>query len=390
MKIRWKHTMLVSLALCLATTSIASAQGIVPDEHARFLGEVTGVDIERESFNLRTRAGDELTVFVVESTRFRSLSGEVQGLEDLEVGMKALVIGGFNAEGKLLARSVAVRAPGDFPGRMHVLGEVLSVDLVSASFDLRKRDGEVVTISVDEETRYRSLDGSLQGLTDLQPGMKAMAIVVEMDDGTLLARQVGAADPEDIPDGLRRYRGEIVQVVPGQGTFTLETLRGDELTFQTSERTRFEGRGMEIEDVHDLKKGMQAGVAAVPGEGEELEALGVLVWEEGEFFDRPHFDVYKAGRVVDLAGRSFTLQTLGGEEIRFQVDDETVYRSRGGDVDSFDDLELGMPALVGALEQEGGGLLARWVGVGRPGEGPPLDRPGPGPGSPAGPPAGAG
>jgi hypothetical protein len=41
--------------------------------------------------------------------------------------------------------------------------------------------------------------------------------------------------------------------------------------------------------------------------------------------------------------------------------------------------------LVGALEQQGGGFLARWVGVGEPGEAPPGhpgQGPGPAPGSP--------
>jgi hypothetical protein len=347
-------------------SGVAYAQGPEWDHGVRKAGKVVEVDAGGSSFRLETFSGDTLQVLASDQTRFRSPDGVVQSVEDLELDMNALVVGEFDEGGILLADLIAVRPPGERPERARMFGEVVRVDLGAQTFELEPREGDPATFHVDERTHFRSHDGSIQGLGDLEAGVKAMVVAVEGEDGGLLARMVAAADPEDIPDELLRRRGEITEVLPDRGTFTLETREGETLTLQAGERTRFEGRGSEVDDLEDLTPGMMAAVGVLEGEDGGFEARFVLVWEQGEFFDRPGVDLRAAGRIVELGGHSFTLERRSGEQLEVGVDDGTTYRSRGGAVEGFEDLEVGMPLVVGAVEGGDGGYLARWVAVGKP------------------------
>jgi hypothetical protein len=63
---------------------------------------------------------------------------------------------------------------------------------------------------------------------------------------------------------------------------------------------------------------------------------------------------------------TFTLETRAGEALTFQTNDRTRFRSRDGSVEDIHGLKKGMVAIVGALEQNDGTLLAIFVGVGYP------------------------
>ncbi|MEW6718435.1 MAG: DUF5666 domain-containing protein [Chloroflexota bacterium] len=158
----------------------------------RHIGEISAVDSAGGSFTLRTAAGEELHVLVDEKTRYVG----VQGLEELQVGMKALVVC-RQEEGGLLALGVGARAP-----RLKVegyIGRVTSVDLERGTFNLLTRNGEEITFTVSERTRFRSRDGSVQGLGDLQPEMGVLVIARPQEDGGLLALFVGAAASNVLP-----------------------------------------------------------------------------------------------------------------------------------------------------------------------------------------------
>jgi hypothetical protein len=209
--------------------------------------------------------------------------------------------------------------------------------------------------------------------------MVAFVLALEQEDGSLLALLVAAGNPEEIPD-FERYQGEITKVVLGQGTFTISPSVGREITFQTSERTRYLSRGGKVEDLKDLEKGMTAWVAASQQEDELL----AIVVAAGYLSDLPgpEVDVRAGGRIVDLGDRSFTIEKRDGSRLAFEVDGSTTYRSRGGIVDGFDDLELGMAALVGGKRVGNDKIKAVWVGVWQPGgdrpepvDAPPIRRP---------------
>ncbi len=183
---------------------------------------------------------------------------------------------------------------------------------------------------------------------------------------------------EEAPErrrGRMRAAGEITGVVPGQGTFTILTRKGDELEFQTNENTKFRSPNDSVEDIHDLKKGMKAFVAAAKQDDGTLIALMVAAGNMKDRPNRPELDVKVGGEVTAVGASSLTIQTRKGESISFSVNDSTHFKGIG----ALDELEVGMKAAVGANETDDG-LLALFVGARHPGDRPdPHDRPGRGP-----------
>jgi len=362
MKGKVSKTLLLVLVLSLAVVGVAYAEEDVTGDRIRIVGEITGVDLVASTFSLHAWSGMDLRFFATHSTRFRSSDGSVHELSDLEVGMRALVIG-VERDGGLVALMVVITKLDDVPDRVRVFGEIAGAVSVGGSFSLEKRGGEVVTIQTNERTRFRSRDGLIQGLDDLEAGMIALAIAVEQEDGELLALVIAAGYKEDLPDNLRKFQGEITGVVPGQGVFTLTTREGEAITFQTSDRTRFRSRDGSVTDINDLKKGMIALVGALQTEEGTLLAGYVAAWNPA---NHPGVDVRAGGRIVSLGDRSFTIETRGGDRMTFSVDGSTKYRSRDGSVKGFSDLQVWMIAIVGANELGSGDLKAVWVGSGKP------------------------
>ncbi|MGH2619503.1 MAG: DUF5666 domain-containing protein [Anaerolineales bacterium] len=178
---------------------------------------------------------------------------------------------------------------------------------------------------------------------------------------------------EEHPERNRfRYAGEIAGVVAGQGTFTLLTRAGEELEFQTSDRTHYRSPDGSVQDIHDLKKGMKALVAGIKDEG-VLNALLVAAGNPEDRPDRPRFDLRVVGRVESKGDGSFTLLTRQGEQLTLKVTDDTHYKGIG----SFGELAVGMHAAVGAKNTDGE-LVAIWVAArNAPEDRPrPEDRPG--------------
>ena len=179
------------------------------------------------------------------------------------------------------------------------------------------------------------------------------------------------------PEGRRRAAGEITGVVPGQGTFTMLTRKGEELGFQTNENTKFRSPDGSIEDIHDLKKGMKALVVAVEQDDGTLLALMVAAGNMKDRPNRPELDVKVGGKVTAVGASSLTIETRNGESISFSVNDSTHFKGISG----LEELKVGMMAAVGATETDDG-LLAVFVGARNPEDRPqhdPQDRPDRGP-----------
>ncbi len=361
---KFTKALILALVASMTLSSVAFAEGDGPDSRdglRRAVGTISAVDVAGRQFTLSTRSGQEVEIRVTEETRFRSRDGSIEGIEDLERGMVALVAGYRDENGAWIATLVAAAHEEDLPERVRVAGQIASVEPGASAFSLTTKEGETVRFKVGERTRFRSRDGSIQGLEDLEPGMAALVIAVEGEDGGMLALMVAAGEPKERPQ-VRRFTGEIAQVNPGRDTFSLKTREGATLTFKVGERTRYRSRDGSIQGLQDLQPGMVALVAAVEDEDGQLVALLVAA---GKPEDRPRFDVRAAGRIVALGDRSFTLQTRSGERMTFAVDGNTIFKSRDGSVNGFGDLEVGMGALVGARKQEDGSLKAIIVGAGK-------------------------
>ncbi len=228
--------------------------------------------------------------------------------------------------------------------RLRFVGEITDVVPGQGTFTLHTRAGEDLEFQTNERTRFRSPDGSVKDIHDLKKGMMALVVAIRAEDG-LQALVVAAGKPRERPERVRVI-GEITGVVPGQGTFTLLSQAGEEFEFTTSDRTRFRSRDGSIEDIHDLEKGMHAIVAAIETEQGDLLALLVAA---GHPEDLPSVDVRALGKIAQIDDRSFVLETRDGR-MTFQVTDKTVFRGVG----SFDELEVGMIAAVGANETDDG------------------------------------
>ncbi len=93
----------------LAKRVIAVDVEDLPNYDVKAFGQITAVS--EDSFTIQPRNGDERTFLVDEETSFRAREGEVNGLDDLEDGMFALVGAYETEDGQLLAKLIFVRAP---------------------------------------------------------------------------------------------------------------------------------------------------------------------------------------------------------------------------------------------------------------------------------------
>jgi hypothetical protein len=268
-------------------------------------------------------------------------------------------------------------------GRFRAAGEITAVQPASASFELETLRGETLAIVTDETTQFHSADGAIQSVSDLAVGMKAFALGIITPDGQHLARQVGAGSAQGIRRHVVRKVGEITSVVPGQLTISLQPAQGDEIQLNVTDRTHFVSRDQSVTDIHDLKKGMKARIAALVKDDGSLEAIVVAVASPDGGGQVGGVDVRFGGRIAELGDNTMVVQSPDGQQRSVAVDDQTVYRSVQGKVKGFDDLKTGMLVAVGA-KNDGSQLTAVWVAASR--ARPFLG----GQGAPAGPAAGSG
>jgi hypothetical protein len=219
------------------------------------LGEITAVNLDGSTFTIVTRQGEDLRFLVVERTKFRGPEGSIDALNDLEVGMKALVVGARHPEHGLVALMVAAGAPDDLPKTFRVKGKVNGVDLQTRSFSVLTESGESQRFKVFVRTQFRSRDGAVKGLQDLEIGSPLVVVAAKTDDGIPMALMVISRAPAD---QAKRFEvlGEIKNVIPGQNKFEMQTRSGESLTIMVNDRTKFRSRDGSIEDIHDLMMGL--------------------------------------------------------------------------------------------------------------------------------------
>jgi hypothetical protein len=285
--------------------------------------------------------------------------------------MGAIVVGIQHGQGLVEAAWVAAANLGDErPEIRRTQGEITRIDLGAQTFTLTTSEGQAISFQTSERTRYKGPQGSIQGLEDLEVGMRAMVGAIDIDGELPLALVVVAARTEDIPDNGFRLQGVISSIVPGQGTFTVETSSGESMEILTSDRTRFRSRDGSVEDIHDLQRDMRVGVGGVIQEDGSHLALVVIAGSGsggagGNQPGRPNVSRF-GGHIISVGGSSFTIEKPDGSQIIISVNEDTVFKSRDGSISGISDLQVGMIALVGAQTTSEGGALAVWVGAGMP------------------------
>ena len=103
--------------------------------------------------------------------------------------MVAMFYGALQDDGIFLATRVIAGDAEYLPNYdVKALGQITAVGVDSIS--LQPRNGEEMTVLVDEETAFRSRGSELTGLGDLVEGSFALVGAYETDDGQLLAKLI--------------------------------------------------------------------------------------------------------------------------------------------------------------------------------------------------------
>ena len=176
-------------------TAVMVIAGARP-ETTRAKGIVVGVDAVAGAFRLKTEDGSILAFYVNENTTYK---GQVERIRDLEIGMRAGVGAYQDPDNKLIARVVVAGYPPDErPEIIRAQGTIKTVNPGAGKFQLEKSDGSVLTVFVDELTRYQ---GQVAGFDGLEKDMRVGFSGYVDEDGKYIARLVIAGFPSSIREG---------------------------------------------------------------------------------------------------------------------------------------------------------------------------------------------
>jgi cytochrome c-type biogenesis protein CcmE len=260
------------VAMLFSTPVFAAAPAqtgadVDPGRPLRAGGIIVSVDTQSSTLVLKPRQGAELTLTADEKTRY---AGAAQSLEDIEAGMIGAVFA-HREEGDVM-RLIAIftRVPLE-----RYRGQVESVDAESGTLTLITRQEETISFKVDDHTRYKGYQLTVESLEDVQPGMWAAIVALPSEDGSLLARGILAAQAESLPKLNVRMGGKVIAV--DEDSFTIENRKGEEVTFQVDDTTRFRSRDGKVTGLEQLKEGMTVLVGGNTQEEGDFLAKGVLV-----------------------------------------------------------------------------------------------------------------
>lgn len=359
---KFGYMMIVVFALAALAVGVVSAKTQaddkpLPETQQRphlMLGQIVRLgenEIEMESPN-----GDMHTVLVTDETIFRMRSGEQEtgeaaSFDDLSVGLW-VGVGNRPDEAGEFSAGLVVILPEDFdPANIQArpaLGEVTKINNGQSTFTILTKADQELTFSVDENTRFA---GMIADLTDLEKGMKVAVGAVKLEDGTLLAKFVGARNPENIQ--FEKVGGKISAISGDSLTITLRD--GEARTFTVAPETRVASRQGAYESLDDLEVDLPV-VVLVSRDGNPDEAAAVLVLDEAILgLERMHGEVQSAG------GDHLTLM-VDGETVNFTVAENV--RIQGREISDLNDIKNGMKALVLYSVEEDGTLLAKGILVG--------------------------
>ena len=249
----------------------------------------------------------------------------------------------------------AAAAPAQETGQ-RIYGQV--VVLGAEDFTILTPEGEQYTYLTDARTIYRGPQHEAPGIDDLLLGTKLAVFARSVSEGTPVARLVillpADFDPNEWADV--RASGQVTDVNIETDLLTLQTSDGLDVTFQINGETRIFGHASQLAEI---QIGWHVAVGGVEGEGDAPLAKHVLIVDSSRSRAR-------AGIIVEVSSveDTFTLLTRNEEEITFIVDENTLFRSRHGDIESLDGLEVEMFAIVLGNPKDDGVWIATQLAVG--------------------------
>ncbi len=159
-------------------------QGPVQVRH----GTVERIDVAARRLEMKTRVGEVIPVEWTEHTRLHITGVISPTWSDLGVGYPVTVIGHFVQGTFLAGRVVSHRPYRLFHGTLQ--------SMEGTTLVIQTREGELVRLLTDAQTRVRIVGHPNATLTDLQAGDLVTARAIGQPDGTWLAHTVIARSPK--------------------------------------------------------------------------------------------------------------------------------------------------------------------------------------------------
>ena len=240
--------------------------------------------------------------------------------------------------------------PAARPGSIRAQGIV--GDTAADSFTLQTRRGDL-TFAIDSQTSFHSPTGEAdQG--DLEEDVRAGVLGIRHADDSLTARVV-VIIPADFD--VREFRGtslrgEVWSIASDGSGFTVEQANGEEVFIQVTGATSFVSPSGLINSLADLQVHDRVVVTLEDKQAGDYVAVQIAA--------RPRTTRH-AGEInaIDLAAGTLTLARRDGTEITFELTGSTEVSGGQGSLDSLDDLQPGMLAIIAARESDNGYIAMR-------------------------------
>jgi hypothetical protein len=140
---------------------------------------------------------------LIEDTKFRSLDGSIEDIQDLESGHVVVVIfegdetTGYTALGVISSGEALNRAINNL---QRVAGEVQSAG--GSHLTIQTASGERIDLIVGENIRIRGINGEAE-LNDLKNGMRVVVLYNIDEDGNSVARVILFGERDNTPSSGR-------------------------------------------------------------------------------------------------------------------------------------------------------------------------------------------
>jgi hypothetical protein len=329
------------------TTEIVDAVAELPRWQACAYGVVQsvqdGVLTAASPIGMINLVTDVNTIFLVDRERV--------GLDSVAVGDSVGAIGWWEEGGVVFHAFVVTKHPSDY--LFSVEGKL--TDIQGSALTVAVRPELFAAVHVGDDTVYHIRGVDDAGLQYLEIGMRFVARGTLNADGRLQAQVVNAGNPAP---SQGRLQGEISVI--DDSSFTIRTLRGQEILVEVTRSTKFRMPGVENPSFADLQVGDRVAVtgkattSADDADERIIQAVLVIVLPEPV--------VRLPGKVSGIDGTILLVETPRGT-VNVITDGETAFHIRGVDEPGLDDVQVGAEIVASGAWQDDVTFHADNVGV---------------------------
>ncbi len=218
-----------------------SASGKVMQTKGQALttGTLKAVDVVSGTVTVLTRAGTELTLYLASDTEVK-LSDKSAKSADLAGRIGAEVVLRYNAETKSLSKIIVAsdyKAKADVSADLGLSGEIKSVDIAKGTMTITTDSGASVTLKLGADARINL--GGVSTAAGLQ-GKSGERIKIGYDANSGQLKKVESETEVEVEASLN---GTLKAVNPADGTITVTTAAGTDVTLKVASESRLMANG---------------------------------------------------------------------------------------------------------------------------------------------------